>query len=35
MLDDRNTVPDPYLAPLADWSYDDNATGWDVLLGTG
>ncbi len=35
MLDDRNTTPDPYLVPLAGWSYDDNATGWDALLGTG
>jgi acetyl esterase/lipase len=34
MLDDR-TTPDPYIAPLAGWSYDDNATGWDALLGTG
>ena len=35
MLDDRTTVPDPYVAPLAGWSYDDNATGWNALLGTG
>jgi acetyl esterase/lipase len=35
MLDDRTTVPDPYIAPLAGWSYDDNATGWNALLGTG
>jgi acetyl esterase/lipase len=35
MLDDRTTVPDPYIAPLAGWSYDDNATAWDALLGTG
>jgi hypothetical protein len=25
MLDDRTTIPDPYIAPLAGWSYDDNA----------
>jgi acetyl esterase/lipase len=35
MLDDRNTTPDLHLAPLAGWSYDDNATGWDALLGAG
>lgn len=35
MLDDRATIPDPYIAPLADWSYDDNATGWNALLGPG
>jgi acetyl esterase/lipase len=33
MLDDRTTMPDPYLAPLAGWSYDDNVTGWNALLG--
>ena len=35
MLDDRTTTPDPYIAPLAGWSYDDNATGWNALLGAG
>jgi acetyl esterase/lipase len=35
MLDDRTTIPDPYIAPLAGWSYDDNATGWNALLGPG
>lgn len=35
MLDDRTATPDPYLAPLAGWSYDDNITGWDALLGKG
>ncbi|HET6192823.1 MAG TPA: alpha/beta hydrolase fold domain-containing protein [Trebonia sp.] len=29
------SVPDPYIAPFAGWSYDDNATAWDALLGTG
>ena len=24
-----------YIAPFAGWSYDDNATGWNALLGTG
>ena len=33
MLDDRTTVPDPELAPLAAWSFDDNYTGWHALLG--
>ena len=35
MLDDRTTAPDPFIAPFAGWSHDDNATGWDALLGTG
>jgi acetyl esterase/lipase len=35
MLDDRTTTPDPYIAPLAGWSYDDNVTAWNALLGTG
>jgi acetyl esterase/lipase len=33
MLDDRNTVPDAHVAPYAAWSYDDNVTGWQALLG--
>jgi acetyl esterase/lipase len=33
MLDDRNTIPDPEIAPLAVWSYEDNVTGWGALLG--
>ncbi len=33
MLDDRTTVPDPEIAPLAMWSTDDNITGWGCLLG--
>jgi acetyl esterase/lipase len=33
MLDDRTTVPDPALVPFAGWSYDDNYTGWQALLG--
>jgi acetyl esterase/lipase len=35
MLDDRTTMPDPYIAPFAGWSCDDNATAWNALLGTG
>ena len=35
MLDDRNTTPDPHIAPFAGWSNDDNVTGWDALLGKG
>ncbi len=33
MLDDRNVVPDPHIAPFALWSYADNVTGWGALLG--
>jgi acetyl esterase/lipase len=33
MLDDRTTTPDPEIAPYATWTYDDNVTGWDALLG--
>jgi acetyl esterase/lipase len=35
MLDDRNTSADPFLAPFATWSYDNNATGRGALLGEG
>ena len=35
MLDDRNTTPDPQLVAFAGWSYDDNITGWNALLGAG
>lgn len=33
MLDDRTTVPDPELVAFSTWTYDDNATGWQALLG--
>ena len=33
MLNDRTTTPDPEIAPFATWTYDDNVTGWDALLG--
>jgi acetyl esterase/lipase len=33
MLDDRTTIPDPEIAVLAGWTYDDNTTGWNALLG--
>jgi acetyl esterase/lipase len=33
MLDDRNTTPDPQIAPFAGWTYDDNITAWNALLG--
>lgn len=33
MLDDRTAGPDPRLAPLATWTYEDNLTGWGALLG--
>ncbi|MFD3807494.1 alpha/beta hydrolase [Streptomyces sp. NPDC058611] len=34
MLDDRNLTPDPQLAPFVLWSWDDNRTGWEALLGS-
>ena len=33
MLDDRTVEPDPELEQLAAWSYDNNFTGWDAVLG--
>lgn len=33
MLDDRNLEPDPHIAPFASWTYDNNYTGWNALLG--
>ncbi|HET9875528.1 MAG TPA: alpha/beta hydrolase [Mycobacterium sp.] len=33
MLDDRTSVPDPQLVPFLTWTYDDNVTGWQALLG--
>lgn len=33
MLDDRNIVPDPLLAPTASWSYDKNRMAWAHVLG--
>jgi acetyl esterase/lipase len=33
MLDDRNVVPDQFLALVATWTYEDNATAWDAVLG--
>jgi acetyl esterase/lipase len=33
MLDDRTTVPDPHIAPYAAWTYDDNTTAWQAILG--
>ncbi len=33
MLDDRTTVPDPQISPFLTWTYDDNITGWQALLG--
>jgi acetyl esterase/lipase len=34
MLDDRTLTPDPQLAPFVVWSWDDNRTGWQALLGS-
>jgi acetyl esterase/lipase len=33
MLDDRNVVPNPALAPFLTWRYEDNLTGWGALIG--
>ena len=33
MLDDRTVDPDPELEGLASWSYDNNFTGWNAVLG--
>jgi acetyl esterase/lipase len=33
MLDDRTTTPDPEIVPFAGWTYDDNITAWNALLG--
>jgi acetyl esterase/lipase len=33
MLDDRTATPDPEIVPFAGWTYDDNITGWNALLG--
>jgi acetyl esterase/lipase len=34
MLDNRNTTPDPAIAPFASWSYDNNFTEWHALSET-
>ncbi len=33
MLDDRNVVAPANASPVQMWSYDDNVTGWNALLG--
>ncbi|ETW25542.1 alpha/beta hydrolase [Mycobacterium gastri] len=33
MLDDRTALPNPELVPFVTWTYDDNVTGWQALLG--
>lgn len=35
MLDDRTVTPDLQIVPFAGWSYDDNVTAWNALLGPG
>jgi acetyl esterase/lipase len=35
MLDDRTTTPDSLITPFAAWTYDDNVTAWNALLGPG
>jgi acetyl esterase/lipase len=34
MLDDRTVTPDPGLEPTMMWSYDDNLTAWEAVLGS-
>jgi acetyl esterase/lipase len=34
MLDDRTVEPDPEIEPFAIWTYDNNFTGWNALLGS-
>jgi acetyl esterase/lipase len=33
MLDDRTVEPDVEILPFATWTYDNNFTGWNALLG--
>jgi acetyl esterase/lipase len=33
MLDDRNMVPNTLLAPFATWTYEQNETAWNAVLG--
>ncbi len=33
MLDDRNQAAEEALVPFANWTYDNNFTGWSALLG--
>jgi acetyl esterase/lipase len=33
MLDDRTVEANPQLLPFLTWTYDDNVTGWEALLG--
>ncbi|OBJ26734.1 alpha/beta hydrolase [Mycobacterium colombiense] len=35
MLDNRTICGDPALAPYLTWTYDDNITAWEALLGAG
>lgn len=34
MLDDRNQTPDPARQPFLTWTYDNNYTAWNAVLGT-
>jgi acetyl esterase/lipase len=34
MLDDRNIDADAAIVPFANWTYDNNFTGWSALLGS-
>lgn len=33
MLDDRTTMTDEHIVPYAAWTYDDNITAWQAILG--
>ncbi|WP_216901333.1 alpha/beta hydrolase [Nocardia alni] len=33
MLDDRNQIPDPAREPFLTWTYDNNFTAWNAVLG--
>ncbi|HWD88345.1 MAG TPA: alpha/beta hydrolase [Mucilaginibacter sp.] len=33
MLDDRNIEPDPFIKPFSTWTYDNNYTAWNAVLG--
>lgn len=34
MLDDRNLTPDKLLVPFLTWTYDNNFTAWNAVLGS-
>jgi acetyl esterase/lipase len=34
MIDDRNIISDPIILPFLTWTYDNNFTGWNAVLGS-